>query len=382
MPDSNKTIICPRFIALDSSHLGAVALDRISRKVKRRQKAEAFEQAFEKQFAVLLLCWHHIQELLAHRDDEIVSQRVDYIKSLPLVATVSSFRGDEVAGSVIDLQAFEVRAAFDAPAASLATVRDTATKSMFRLVNGADLIRPFMKNWSIIRAEFARQEERKREVVAISRSAFAGISDVKIFDLLDGRKRAPEDIERRFDQFHDELSHDIRTRGDKRIADPEDSSSAFLDDVKCIGMAATSGPNPGLGILQASGIDISEIGPNTTVGDVGALAVFQGKLRVLNESLGLPWPDLKARVKQNRLPSGVIQQVLTAFRPDTKEWKGSDLTDAHLACLSAYADITYVDKRTHEAFRRAKSNSPELAPIVRSVEKAADYSEIAQQLAS
>src|SRR6266700_4315532 len=123
MPDPDKRIIRPRFIALDSSHLGAVALDRISRKVERRQKAEAFEQACEKQFAVLLLCWHHIQELLSHRDDEIVSQRIDYIKSLPLVATVSSFRGAAVAGSVIDLQAFEARAAFEAPAASLAEVR-------------------------------------------------------------------------------------------------------------------------------------------------------------------------------------------------------------------------------------------------------------------
>src|SRR5207249_4828768 len=122
----------------------------------------------------------------------------------------------------------------------------------------------------------------------------------------------------------------------------------FFDEVKRFGMAATSGPHPGLGILQASGIDISEIGPNTTVGDVGALATFQGKLRILNQNLGLPWPELKLRVKENRLPSGVIQLALGAFRPHTKEWKGSDLTDTHLACLSGYADITYVDKRTHE----------------------------------
>ncbi len=204
---------------------------------------------------------------------------------------------------------------------------------------------------------------------------------MKIFDLLDGRKRAPEDIERRFDQFHEKLSHDIRARGDRRITDPGGSSSAFLVDVKRIGTTATSGANPELGILQASGIGISEIGPNTTVADVGALAVFQGKLRVLNEILGRPWPDLKARVKENRLPSGVIQRGLTVFRPDTNEWKGSDLTDT-LACLSAYADITYVDKRTHEAFRRGRSNSPEVVSIVHSVEKAADYNGIAQQFAS
>jgi hypothetical protein len=45
--------------------------------------------------------------------------------------------------------------------------------------------------------------------------------------------------------------------------------------------------------------------------------------------------------------------------------------------LVAYADITFVDKRTHEALRKARPKLPELAAILKRVEKAGDYSAIA-----
>ena len=106
------------------------------------------------------------------------------------------------------------------------------------------------------------------------------------------------------------------------------------------------------------------------------------KLFVLNEHLGLPWPELKARVTEDRLPSGVIQSALARFRPDTLDRKGSDLTDGYLACLSGYADFTYMDKRTHEAFRIARQRSREFGALVRRVEKARDYQEIIEQLSA
>jgi hypothetical protein len=380
--DRVNRIIRPKFVALDSSHLGAVARDKASQCETPRRRAAAFERAFEASGSVLLLCWHHVQELLSHRDDEVVAQRVTFIKSVPMVAFVRSFTGDDIIGSVIDLQAHEADIAFREPDASAEVIRDEAAKVMFRLGYGADLIRPFLENWSGLQCEFARQEERNREVVAISRSGFVDISNVKIVDLLKGQLRQPEVIEPRFQQFHARLVEDIRQHGDKRIPNPELSSAAFLDEVIHSGMEATSKPNPVLQILLVNGIDPSEIGPETTVGDVGSLAAFRKKLSVLNRNLGLPWKDLKARVTENRLPSGIIQSALARFRPNTSEWKGSDLTDAYLACLSAYADVTYVDKRTHEAFRRAQRKSKEFATVVRCVKKASGYESIAKQLAA
>jgi hypothetical protein len=94
----------------------------------------------------------------------------------------------------------------------------------------------------------------------------------------------------------------------------------------------------------------------------------------------LPWPELKATVTEDRLPTSAIEGAINRFRPDTREWNGSDLSDTYLATLSAYADITLVDKRTYEALRQARPKMPYLASILRRVEKAGDYAKFGTSL--
>jgi hypothetical protein len=373
-------IMRPHFLALDSSHLGRIAADKAAKDRTRQRRAGALEQAFEASGSILVLCWHHLQELFAHRSEHVVADRIAYLQSLPMVAAVASFPGEEIVGTVIDLQCFEAAAAFRNPTADAVAVRDEAARGMLRLVSGADLVRPFLQHWSVMRRAFAEQERRTREVVAISRSDFAGNSDVKIVDLLRGRLRAPDDVNRQFQQLHDKLSADIRQRGDRRIPDPELSSQAFLEEVRRIGLKTIRADDPALQVLQACGFGLSDIGPETTVSDLGRMAVFREKLRMLNEQLGLPWLELVARVKEERLPSGIIQGAIGKFHPDLRERDGSELADRYLACLSAYADITYVDKRTHEASRQARQKSTVFASLVHPIEKAGEYSEITAQM--
>jgi hypothetical protein len=204
MREETNKIIRPRFVALDSSHLAAVARAKFSKDAPERQRAAAFERALEANGGILLLCWHHIQELLSHRDRDVVAHRVAFITSLPMVASIASFANDDIIGSVIDLQSREAAVAFREPKASATAIRDEAAKTMFRLGRGADLIGPFMENWDDLRAEFVRQEERQREVVAISRSDFADISNVKIADLLTGKVRKPEAVAKQFRHLHQE----------------------------------------------------------------------------------------------------------------------------------------------------------------------------------
>jgi hypothetical protein len=373
-------LLRPKFVALDSSHLGAVAADKSTNDRTRLRRVEDFEKAFEESGSVLLLCWHHLQELFSHGREDIVAQRVAYLQSLPMVAAVTSFQKEDVIGTVVDVQSFEVAAAFNNPAADVLAVRDEAAKSMFRLASGADLVRPFLQNWSELRKAFLERQPRNGEVVAISRSNFAGNSDEKIVDLLKGTVRAPEDIQRQFRRLHEKLSTDIKERGDKRIFNPDASSRTFLEEVRRLGLEAIRADNPALRILEVSGVDLSEIGPETTVGDVGNMAVFRRKLEVLNQYLGLPFEELKSRVKEDRLPSGIIHNAIARYHPDTAKWDGSELADRHLAILAAYADITTVDKRTHEASRQARQKSKAFASLVRRMERAGGYSEITEQL--
>ena len=129
-------IVLPKFVALDSSHLVAVAADKATSDRTRLRRVEALEKAFYERGSVLLLCWHHLQELFSHSREEIVAQRVAYLQSLPMVATVASFGEKNTIGTVMDLQSFEIAVAFKNPSADVTTVRDKAAKAMFRLTSG------------------------------------------------------------------------------------------------------------------------------------------------------------------------------------------------------------------------------------------------------
>jgi hypothetical protein len=303
----------------------------------------------------------------------VIQQRFEYIASKPLVASLKSLTDDSLIGSIMDVQAMEVAAAFRDPALNLSGVRDAAAVGMSTLGSGRDIVRPFMEAWSPVSRGFARQGHRSREIVAISRSEFAGVGHLKVVDFLRQGVHSPDEIVQRLGQLNARLENDIQRRGDKRIGNPAQTSQAFIEDVARMGWNLTRGPDPALQILTVMGVELSDIGPDTTIDDVGRLSTFRKKLEAVNQLLGLSFHELKAKVTPERLPSSAIQAAVEEFRPDTPEWKGSDLPDRYLASLAAYADITFVDKRTYEALRQARPKLPELARILKRVEKAGDY---------
>jgi hypothetical protein len=117
-------LIRSKFVALDSSHLSNVVHATFSNDRAEREKATAFERAFESSGSVLLLSWHHLQELLSHENKTVIEQRFEYIASKPLVASLRSLTDDSVVGTIMDVQAMEVATAFHDPGLNLSGVRE------------------------------------------------------------------------------------------------------------------------------------------------------------------------------------------------------------------------------------------------------------------
>jgi hypothetical protein len=291
-------------------------------------------------------------------------------------------RADSGPGSIVDILAYEVGSAFRQPGAPAKAIRDDVVTRLFSCASGREGIDPMVAAWQQLQPELQKQEAREREIIAISRSNFVDLSKTRVVDWLAGQLRAPADAEKRLAVLSERLAKDIRERGDKRIPDGGRSSTQFMDTVRAAAAAIFKDTsNPAMQILQAQGILPSDLTPEMTMGEICDLATFRSKLRVANESLGLPWPELISAVSEGQLPSCVIQSGLRRYGQDPAERKGSELTDRYLACLSPYADVTYVDKRTHENFKRASRQSPDFVALVRRVEKASDYQEIGRQLA-
>ena len=110
------------------------------------------------------------------------------------------------------------------------------------------------------------------------------------------------------------------------------------------------------------------------------LGVFLSHVRLVAEQMKLPWREAKRRVQMGRIPSELIVQCLLRHAQKLPERKGSELNDSHLASLAAYADVTFVDKRTLETFRRARSKEDAFDKVSKRVERAGSYRDISKIL--
>lgn len=372
----------PRFVVLDTSHLAGLAFDWASSDRSRRRAAQMFAPDLAEGGWLPLLCWHQVEELLQHKDDKLVDQRLRYLRSWPLVAWVRPSDPDSGPGSVLDVLKAEVRAAYAHPNANLFQVRDLAREELFFVGPGFEAIPDSFQDWRILQAPLAERQEGARKVAAIARWRATNIDNVRISNLLARPFRKAEDANRALRHLRNQLASEIATRGDKRIADPGAMADHFFADITREGCAITPGGElpPVIQLLMAAGLEPDDIDLSATVGQMSNLLVFRERLRMVANASGLPWRELKQFATQDRLPVTVIEECMRAHAQDQPERKGSDLNDTHLLCLAPYADVTYVDKRTLENVRRTRSKVAAFEQLIGEIRRAGGHGEISTSL--
>lgn len=366
----------PRFVAFDSSHLGAWARDWSSDDATQRAQSKRLETLLSETGWVPLICWHHVEELLNH-SEAVVEARVDFLCSLPVVGWVNHRGGEDFPGGIIDVVGAELQAALVAPGQTASDVRDKARASILRVGSGREAFGGFRSIWRDLQPHLREHAEGARRNLAISRATFNDTAKVKIVDLLRGRFRDAAGQSEAIAVMTTRLAAEVRARGDRRIADADavatdffrrvtDTAAGFPDDARRFIIAG----------LIAKNIEPGDIGPETTLGDLDGIGLFRGQLKVVAEALDLPWVAIKSRVQPDQFPYWVIGQALRRFGHDVPERRGSDINDGYLLGLAAYADLTLVDKRTLENVRRAKAGSAEFAVLIGNVTRAAAYSDV------
>lgn len=372
----------PRFVVLDTSHLAGLASDWASSDRSRRRAAQVFAPDLVERGWLPLLCWHQVEELLQHKDDELVDQRLRYLRSWPLVAWVRPSDPDSGPGSVLEVLKAEVRAAYAHPGADLLQVRDLAREGLFLVGPGSEAIPDSFQDWRILQAPLAERQEGSRRVAAIARWRAANIDNVRISDLVAKPFRKTEDANHALQLLRNQLASEIAARGDKRIADPGAMADHFFAEIAREGHALPTGGDlpPVIQLLLISGLELDDIDLSATFGQTSNLLVFRKRLRMVADASRLPWQTLKRVVTPDRLPVTVIEECMRAHAQDQPERKGSDLNDTHLLCLAPYADVTYVDKRTLENVRRARVKVAALDQLIGEVRKAGGHAEISTAL--
>lgn len=375
-------MMTPRFVAFDSSHLGAWARDWASADPKRRDQAQAFEVRLAETGWVPLVCWHHLEELFNHSEAE-VEARVEFLCSLPVAGWVAHQGGDDFPGGIIDIVGAELQVVLRAPAATAADVRSAARGAIVRVGSGREAFSGFRAIWRDLLPHIREHAEDARRNVAITRATFNDTAKVKVVDLLRGRLRDAGSQSVAIATMTARLAEEVRTRGDRRIVNADAVAKDFLQRVTS--MAADFPDDASRFVIAgliAKNIEPGDIGPETTLGDLDEIGIFRGQLKVVAEALDFSWAAIKGRINPEQFPSWVIGRSLRQFGQDLPERKGSDLNDGYLLALAAYADMTLVDKRTMESVRRARIGSGEITGLMGRVAKAATYLEVATKIAT
>ncbi|RLA71904.1 MAG: hypothetical protein DRG30_07965, partial [Epsilonproteobacteria bacterium] len=130
----------PFLVAIDSFVLNDITKDYFHDDPTKNQKAEEFFNEFYMRGAVPVLTWHHIEEILAHKNDEISAKSIAFIRDLPHLALVINSHDPDFIGSILDIESIEIAKILQHESTDLAFIISSTKKEMYSFASGIDFI--------------------------------------------------------------------------------------------------------------------------------------------------------------------------------------------------------------------------------------------------
>jgi len=129
-------------------------------------------------------------------------------------------------------------------------------------------------------------------------------------------------------------------------------------------------------LIANAGIPAELVGRDTTVEEIGELAIYVAQLKTIGRRLRMVKKFTPLDIPITALPAYVLERRLAARQQQAQHVSGSDLGDGHLASLVLYADAVQVDKRTHNYLKQVKREDPAIGSLMCPFFKEGDYSKI------
>lgn len=371
-------LFIPKIITPDSSHWANWIDGALSADGPRRNVARGFHQRLLNQGKIPFLSLHHLEELLGIENEAHARARITFLQSLPLIAWMQFPWEPAGLGAITDILAAEV-IAVDAGYDSPEMVRVHVRQFLMRTGPAIDVIGTESWVWEAVRPKILARRKSTGMIAALS--DFHRFDDSQtIGQLATKAKRRPEDMAReiaaiRAEAWREAMAADIR----RKPAEADVMADEFVSRILAmIPKYDISVRELIVSYFIYQGLDRDEIDDETTLSDLSTFARFRSQLLVVATKTNLPFDRLK-QVRMEHLPSCRIVQALRKHGQRRSQRPASNVTDEHLAVLAAYSDFLYVDKRTHEDFRRVLQKAPEIASLIGVVAKAGQYSDLAAQ---
>jgi hypothetical protein len=365
-------LITAEIVAPDTSHWVQWVDGALSADYARRGPARDFHTRLLEAGKIPLLSFHHIQELLCIDDAARAHARIEFIQSLPMIAWMRFPEEPTGVGAITDVLAAEAVAA-GAGCLSLEGVRDYVRRLLMRTGPAIDALGPENWVWEVARHEMIAGRPLAKTIAALS--AFLPFDDSQTLGQVALQmKRSPEGAMRKIRAMHTEVVDQAVTADPKRgLSEAHAMASSFISDVlEMLPTRDLSTRELIVSVYVAQGLDPDEIRDDCRLCDLSELATFRTQLRIVGSKIDMA-PARVNSIRMEQLPSRTIIRALRKHGQQRAIRPGSNVIDEHLAILAAYADVLFVDKRTHEDFRRALKSEASLAQVIGRIAKAPHY---------
>jgi hypothetical protein len=161
------------------------------------------------------------------------------------------------------------------------------------------------------------------------------------------------------------LASQLRAIGDKKLVDQDQIAEQFLDELlRHIKEAEVNGTVTLANTFRSLGVADVDLARPISVDQLGDTYVWKTQSEVLARIADVP-AGLVQALRRSEVPSLYLRDDVAALRRrGSRRAEGGDSDDESFLCLSLYARLTTVDKRTAEYVRQIRRRSPELDDIM------------------
>ena len=367
----------PKIVVLDSATVGKVSRDYWNQDASLRDKARSFIMRLQYLGVFVTFTFTHISELLRHENEQIIWDRLKFLRSAPLIAWLRPCSCDWLPGGIPDLLCRELQAVAHGSARNWQEIVNKVRPELWKTGVGSEMFLDNDKLWSIVRRKSIHQHEDEKYIASVDRTDPSQIRNLKLSDALRLPIRPKEKRDAYIRRFTQEMKKQLDRHGDKRLDCSQEVAIDFANRVfQDIQIIDDAGGNPIQTLLRCRDVVDELVSPEMTVGECCELAVYAKHLKIFSEYLR---PAIKLTMKEippDTLPSYVLQRKLYSIQRKAERISGSDIGDRYVAPLIFYADAVEVDKRTCEFLNQIRRSEPKLASLMGRFFSSSDYSQI------
>jgi len=365
----------PKIVVLDTATLGKVSRDYWAQDASSRDKARTLINRLRCLGVFITFTATHVIELLRHGDEQVIRDRVRFLRGIPLIAWVRPYNRSWLPGSIHDVLCRELHVVVHGSARSWREIVEQVRPDLWETGVGSEMFLENDEFWSTIRG--ARLHEKEKYTASMARTDAGEVKDMKICEALRLPLRPKEDRDAYTRRFAQELQRQLDHHGDKRLSYSHDAAIDFANRaLRSVRAIDEMGGDPVQTLLACVGVPQGLVSPEMTMGEFGELAVYAERLKMISEDLR---PSIELRIDDvppTTLPSYVLERRLVSVQRKAERVSGSDLGDSYIVPLIFYTDAVEVDTRTFEFLNQVRRSEPKLASLMGRVFPSSDYSRI------